>query len=140
MFHEWVVEYTARSAPLAHLNVPRSFGQLQNRRYSSYLLDTAKSMGCKVCPNTTKLHIFLSKSVEKRMYCGLLLAMEGLTGFWIFAIVLVTKGITHRFEEWDLSSSSGGGGINTHKNKEQKEEKEGKKRVQTYPKAAWSPV
>ncbi|KAG8274993.1 hypothetical protein J6590_095841 [Homalodisca vitripennis] len=41
-------------------------------------------------------------------------------------------------KDWNLSSSSGGGGINTYK-KEQKEEKKGKKKVQTYPKAAWSP-
>ncbi|KAG8294703.1 hypothetical protein J6590_097074 [Homalodisca vitripennis] len=34
----------------------------------------------------------------------------------------------------------GGGGINKHKNKEQKEVKKGKKKVQPYPKAAWGPV
>ncbi|KAG8259105.1 hypothetical protein J6590_017283 [Homalodisca vitripennis] len=59
------------------------------------------------------------------------------------ALILFRLSI-HRMDElsldWNLSSSSGGGGINTYKNKEHKDEKKGKKRIQTYPKADWSPV
>ncbi|KAG8250496.1 hypothetical protein J6590_100374, partial [Homalodisca vitripennis] len=50
----------------------------------------------------------------------------------------VIKGITQRFEDWNLSTSSGGG--YKYKKKDKKEVIEGKKRVQTYPKAACSPV
>ncbi|KAG8328875.1 hypothetical protein J6590_099637 [Homalodisca vitripennis] len=42
------------------------------------------------------------------------------------------------FEDCNLSSSSGGGGISIYKNTEQREEKKGKKRVQTYPIGALS--
>ncbi|KAG8332136.1 hypothetical protein J6590_028123 [Homalodisca vitripennis] len=35
----------------------------------------------------------------------------------------VIQGMTQRFEDWNLSSSSGGGGINTYKNSEKKEGK-----------------
>ncbi|KAG8331799.1 hypothetical protein J6590_034187 [Homalodisca vitripennis] len=63
-----------------------------------------------------------------------------ITGCRIFAIVIGYKGITQRFVDWSLSSSSGGRGINTYKNKQRKEVKKGKKRVQTYLKAAWSVV
>ncbi|KAG8323317.1 hypothetical protein J6590_006324 [Homalodisca vitripennis] len=38
------------------------------------------------------------------------------------------KGITQRFKDWNLSSSSGGGGINTYNGKEQREVYKGKKR------------
>ncbi|KAG8267096.1 hypothetical protein J6590_059139, partial [Homalodisca vitripennis] len=37
---------------------------------------------------------------------------------------MVTKGVTQRFGDWNLSSSSGGGGISTYKNKERIEGKE----------------
>ncbi|KAG8294907.1 hypothetical protein J6590_092319 [Homalodisca vitripennis] len=45
-----------------------------------------------------------------------------------------------RFEDWNLSSSSGGICINIYKNGEHKQEKKGKKRIQTFSKAVWSPV
>ncbi|KAG8253497.1 hypothetical protein J6590_033872 [Homalodisca vitripennis] len=57
-----------------------------------------------------------------------------LTGFQTFAIVMVTKGMTQRFEDWNLSSSSGGGGISTYTNKGQKEVKKGKEKGSNVPK------
>ncbi|KAG8336432.1 hypothetical protein J6590_044205 [Homalodisca vitripennis] len=43
-----------------------------------------------------------------------------------FAIVMVTKGITQHFVDWNLSSSSGGGGIRTYENKNQRKKGKGK--------------
>ncbi|KAG8250983.1 hypothetical protein J6590_090412 [Homalodisca vitripennis] len=64
---------------------------------------------------------------------------ERITGFWTFAIVT-------DYERYNNVSKIGiyplrhEGGINTYRNKEQKEVNKGKKRVLTYLKAAWSPV
>ncbi|KAG8291009.1 hypothetical protein J6590_071278 [Homalodisca vitripennis] len=122
-------------------------GMKTNYSQSDYFRGGCSSRNLKISWNTTRLVVKRAVTAASKRYSlnctavtsaqlyysstGRVLAvgLERITGFRTFSIVMVTKSVTQSFEDRNLSPSSGGGGIGTYKNKEQKDEKKGKKKL-----------